>query len=101
MSSITRKELKSKDELYEELKLTLQLPIKGISFEPDTFKDVIDKHPALQLLHLCMEPSKDSTEGYYIPASYYTESGFQVYGGLNKRGVYHIEKEQGGLLYSR
>lgn len=59
MSSITRKELKSKDELYEELKLTLQLPIKGISFEPDTFKEVIDKHPALQLLHLCMDPSKD------------------------------------------
>lgn len=100
MSSITRKELKSKDEFYEELKLTLQLPIEGISFEPDTFKEVIDKHPALQLLHLCMDPSKDSTEGYYIPASYYTESGFQVYGGLNKRGVYHIEKEQGGLLYS-
>lgn len=62
MSSITRKEIKSKDELYEELKLTLQLPIKGISFEPDTFKEIIEKHPELQLLHLCMDPSKDSTE---------------------------------------
>lgn len=95
MSNKTRKELKSKDELYEELKLTLQLPIKGIHFEPDTFKEVIEKHPELQLLHLCMDPSKDSTVGYYIPASYYTESGFQVYSGLNRRGVYHIEKEQG------
>lgn len=85
----------SKDELYEELKATLQLPSGGVSFEPDTFKELIEENRELQFLHLCMDPSRDSTVGYKIPAYYYTKSGFQIYGGLNKKGRYHIEKEEG------
>lgn len=85
--------MKDKKALKEELYHLLEISIAGINYEKDTFKDLLIRHPEHQMLHLCMDPSKDDSSSYYIPDQFYSPNGFQVTPSLNKKGLYQFEVE--------
>ena len=83
----------SKEELKEELRLILEIGVGGCSFGPQTFKELVQKHPINSAVHLCQDGSRDDSSGFYLPDRFYTKNNFQVSPLLNRHGIYHFEAD--------
>lgn len=87
-----------KSVLYKELELKNNISVEGIQFDPEIFREELEKNKHLALSHNCMDFSLDDTKDIIIPAGGRTAHGIGIGFNKNSSSPYALIKEENQLF---